>query len=1015
MKRVSKIRLFVLLLLLSVGGGCTQSFVEEDDIPPHALKDVDAGFTLKVLATRTPVTRSISFTPEGTIESDTLAVGVKDSVQTKAAAPLTEEQESRIASLWVGQYDATTGARLFNQYIPSMTGTTVNLKLKQSQNDSKSHVYFIPNAGDLGAIADETTLKKHTLAYASSEAGLPESNLCKMQGMWAGVVKEGGTKDISVELTRLVAKITFTYSMGEGFAFTPSSVRLKNAPSVSQVEAPLGQLSGITYKDYTGTVSDTGATIYWYLPENMAGTVDGENVVGSEKNKTGRGVTNATCIELTGTAVQGGVTYGDVTFRFYPGSDRNNYDIIRNSHYTMTVKLVGIDVSDERITVGEIPPIVVDPAKMPAKKGGEKEIQITARPGQPWEFNMPAWLSALLDGKEITSGATITHQGPANVVFKATTANPNAEERSVSFNINVNGTDQKITITQSGATLTKGNDISLAAEKGSEGESSFTTTKGLQWLAALSGDGWLDWSGTNPGTSGDEAPEEAQALKVQATSVNPSAQARSGKITVKAGASVGDAAYTALKKEINVTQVGSEVTGGVVNVNAEAASSQSTFRATAGLDWALSVADDSWITLTGSTSGTPTTGSAQNVTFNVAVNPSSSQRQNDIIVRAGNETYGPIGTIKVKQKASQLEASADKTTLAATEDDQGTLTYQSTKGLPLSITVPDWLTLIDNVPDTATGDKQTLKYKTSMNLDSTDNTGNILITAGEIKQNMIVTQKGSMFEVSPMALNLETAATSGTITITGTNGLPWTISSPTSDGISVNPAGSTITNGQSILTINTTENTGEARLFNFTINVTGGNHSKVISVYQEGIMIPNSVAINQKLADVYMNNAYVDPSKLDVYPAFAYDTCNITDIVRVDINGNSSNLCQVTKPYIVEVESTQISALPYANAIAYCKNKGGGWRVPTIIELFAMWYACKGDNNDATDNEAASSSLGNKFFSVTDRIAYMSSSVCSNQAYLRCTLNFSTGVIDNYFMDNRGRNIGVRCVREVYK
>lgn len=77
MKRASKTRSFVLLLLLSVGGGCTQSFVEEEDIPPHALTDVDAGFTLKVLATRTPVTRSITFTPEGTIESDTLAVGVK--------------------------------------------------------------------------------------------------------------------------------------------------------------------------------------------------------------------------------------------------------------------------------------------------------------------------------------------------------------------------------------------------------------------------------------------------------------------------------------------------------------------------------------------------------------------------------------------------------------------------------------------------------------------------------------------------------------------------------------------------------------------------------------------------------------------------------------------------------------------------------------------------------------------------------------------------------------------------
>ena len=59
--------LFVYLVLL-LTGGCTQTEVEEDVIPPHALKDVEAGFNLHVLANQTPVTRSITFTPEGTIE-----------------------------------------------------------------------------------------------------------------------------------------------------------------------------------------------------------------------------------------------------------------------------------------------------------------------------------------------------------------------------------------------------------------------------------------------------------------------------------------------------------------------------------------------------------------------------------------------------------------------------------------------------------------------------------------------------------------------------------------------------------------------------------------------------------------------------------------------------------------------------------------------------------------------------------------------------------------------------------
>ena len=997
MKRASKTRSFVLLLLLSVGGGCTQSFVEEDDIPPHALKDVDAGFTLKVLATRTPVTRSISFTPEGTIESDTLAVGVKDSVQTKAAAPLTEEQESRIASLWVGQYDATTGARLFNQYIPSMTGTTVNLKLKQSQNDSKSHVYFIPNAGDLGAIADETTLKKHTLAYASSEAGLPESNLCKMQGMWEGVVKEGGERDISVELTRLIAKITFTYSMGEGFAFTPSSVLLKNAPTASQVEAPKAQLSEITYKDYTGTANNAGATVYWYLPENMGGTVSGENAVDSEKKKTGKGVTNATYIVLTGDAVQGGVTYKNVTFTFYPGNNENNYDIIRNSHYTMTVKLVGIDMSDERITVGEIPKIEVDLTEMPAKKGGEKVVQITARPGQQWEFKMPDWLSALLDGKEISPGATITHQGPANVKFKAVEANSKAETRSVSFNIDVNGTNQEITIAQSGATLTKGNDISLAAEKGSEGESSFTTTKGLQWLAALSGDGWLDWSGTNPGTSGDEAPEEAQALKVQATSVNPSAQARSGKITVKAGASVGDAAYTALKKEINVTQAGSTVTGSEINIAAEGVNSQtSSFTATAGLAWAADVTSGNWITFIGATSGSPTTESAQDITFKAGVNPSSSLRSGEITIRAGDANIGPTGKITVTQNASSLTV-GDPVTLAATKDAAGSLKITGTSGLPLTITPPSWIEITtDPVPAQTNGSQQIVAYKTKeVNLNSTERVAeNISVKAGDITQTVAIKQAGSFFSIVDATSTIAaTANSTATGSVIATDGLAWTISPTTHNGITVKP---TVGKGNQQLTFTGAANTSTERTGTFTVSVTDANPARTATVVaKQATGITNQVIINDLVVVSYKNAT----TNYQAFPPFNYDGGYKDGTKGFDKNGVSFS-CILSKEYHIEVEKTlgmEVGVNHYSDAIDYCESLKSNWRIPTMIELRAIY-----DNRNLLESVGCAKFLDSW---------YCSSSVYNglNNKY-RCAQNFGDGT----FAGDGGSFKGyVRCVRDI--
>ena len=846
--------LFVYLVLL-LTGGCTQTEVEEDVIPPHALKEVEAGFNLNVLANQTPATRSITFTSEGTIEADTLVAAVGDTVRTRAAAPLSEVQENKIASLWVGQYDATSGARLFSKYISSMTDNTVNVKLKQSQSGTKSRVWFVANASDLGEVATENALKERILAHKSTNEGLPEDNLCKMTGFWEGVVQEGGVKEVTVHLKRLLAKITFTYSVGEGFAFTPSSVLLKSVPDVSQVEAPTGQLtSGVTYtREYAGTASQSGATVYWYLPENMAGTVSGENAVDSEKKKTGKGVTNATYIVLSGEAVQGGVTYKNVSFTFYPGTNMNNYDIVRNSHYTMTVKLVGIDVSDERISVGEIPPIEVDPMDMPANKGGEKDIQITARPGQEWVFDMPDWLSALLDGKEISSGATITHQGPANVVFKAMTANPKAEKRSVSFNIEVNGTDQEITITQSGSTLAKGSNVSLTAVKDSEGESSFTATEGLQWSAALSGDGWLGWAATDPVTSGTEAPVGAQALKVKTTAANPSAQARTGKITVKAGASVGDDTYTGLKQEIAVSQAGSTVNGSTINsIAAKGATGDASFTATAGLAWASSVTSGSWITLNSGGSGTPTTGGPQTINYTAAVNPSSSTRSGTVTVRAGDASIGPTGNIVLNQSGATLSVDVATKTVVAEASTGNASTFTATAGLSWNVGVAstgNWLTLTSttNGTNNTTGAAQTITYSAVVNPDASTRAGTITVKAGNavsstdagLTKTITVTQSASSLtaSINPTAALGATANASGTYTMKGTKGLSYTFTADFPSWLTINNGtastnGGTTTGSNQTLTYKTGSVNPNATERKATVTVKAGNMTKDVEIKQ---------------------------------------------------------------------------------------------------------------------------------------------------------------------------------------
>lgn len=828
MERVNKIEWFAWLILL-LAGSCTQADVGEEDAARQTLKEVDADFHLHVEACRTAMTRSLTYTAEGTVESDTLAVGETDRMDTRAANPLEDGLESQISAIWVGQYDALTGALLFCKYIDSFNGDQVNVKLKKSQDGTESKVWFVANASNLGRIEKEADLKAHVLSYVSTEHGLPTSNLCGMAGFWQGTVKEDGVKDVEVELTRLLAKIEFTYSMGgEGFTFTPASVTLCSVPQKMQVDAPESQLKDMSYITYTGEVDEQGTTMYWYLPENMAGTVSDDNAVNAEKKKTGKGVSDATFIELTGTAVQGGVTYENVTFCFYPGQDKNNYDIVRNSYYKMNVTLVGIDISDERITVGKIPPIVVTGGNMPAEKGGRTEVQITARPGQEWSFELEEWLSAIVEGKVVGTGVGVSYQGPANVVFEALSSNPKAEDRSVSFSVDVNGQPQEITLTQAGSTLTTGGDLSLGAAAGSEASSYFTATKGLSWLAAVSGENWWKWSDDNPGVSGEETTGEQQALNVKAVFSNPLAEERTGTVTVKVGASVGNPDYHNLTKDITVRQAASTVKGSTVEVEPVAATGQSSFTATSGLPWAAKVMSDDWITLKSTTAGDQTTGSAQMITFDVKVNPNASQRSGAITVRAGEEDGGPTGTITVKQKASSLEVSGDKTTLAATANDSGTLTYQATKGLSLSIAVPDWLILMVTPSDNTSGEKETLGYKTSsLNLNSADKTGNISVTAGGMTTNVAIRQAASTFSVTGPTTQIANTGGSVTGSVMATTGLPWTINPDTDNGITVKPTSGT---GDAPLTFTASANTGGERSGSFLVTVTGASQERRLKV-----------------------------------------------------------------------------------------------------------------------------------------------------------------------------------------
>lgn len=341
----------VIAVVLMLLGGCTRSEVEDGEQIPDAADEVESFFSLNVRSNVSLVTRSLQMTTKG--------VQMGDSVQTRAVSPLDEAVEKQIKNLWVGQY-APSGNLVKEQYFASLTSQDeVVVRLVKSAGEQT--VYLVANAGNLSGKADKADdLLKLELDYGSTTDGKPSESLCMMIGSWHGTVGSSGISG-EVELTRLVAKISFSYSVGgTDFSFTPSLISLRNVPAKSCLGEPDGQLAGISYADYMEAApSGTSATVYWYLPENKAGIVTGENAVGSEKLKTGKGVDNATYIELRGVAVQNNVTYQNVCFRLYPGSgtdnSMNDYMIKRNNYYALEIRFSGIDFSDERVTLEKDP------------------------------------------------------------------------------------------------------------------------------------------------------------------------------------------------------------------------------------------------------------------------------------------------------------------------------------------------------------------------------------------------------------------------------------------------------------------------------------------------------------------------------------------------------------------------------------------------------------------------------------------------------------------------------------
>lgn len=254
------------------------------------------------------------------------------------------------------------------------------------------------------------------------------------------------------------------------------------------------------------------------------------------------------------------------------------------------------------------------------------------------------------------------------------------------------------------------------------------------------------------------------------------------------------------------------------------------FVASVGSDYSITETSD-WLELTGTTTGS-ITGIEQEVGYKAtSVNPDENERTAEITVVASGITE----KVTIKQEASAFSLSINPSgALGVQANAQGTLTMNGTNGLVYKFTsgFPSWITPTDGSASTAGGStngaNQQLTYKTnSVNPNAAARSQTVSVMAGNILKSVQISQSGSTFSAAGATSIAVAAKGTATGSVTATDGVAWTITPASHNGISVSPTSGT---GSKTLTFTGETNSSTERTGSFTVSVTGANPARSVVV-----------------------------------------------------------------------------------------------------------------------------------------------------------------------------------------
>ena len=347
-----KVTKFFGLWILSVL--CVLSCTDEEQGTGNIVPDV-ATAPVKLSLDATPMRGTVSTTRARGDNSLDLVLGeeVGKTANTAGtrAGTLTDVQEDAINDICVFQFGNADGKLKYSEYA-SLTDGQLTANISLASGVGTCTVYVLANVGDLtqkvaygSAVAD---FKKFAAEVSSGKGTGQNLPMC---GYKADFNSEADNASLTVSLTRAVAKVSLNLTTpNAGDVFTVTSVRLMNgAKKLYYVES---ETTAPTAAELTTYTSDNTKSIAWYVPENKAGS----NSLTDWKERYEDNVpATATYILIEGSYTPKGGIARDVAYTIYlgAGDKAGDFNVVRNTKYTINAAIKGTNMNDGRVLVGK--------------------------------------------------------------------------------------------------------------------------------------------------------------------------------------------------------------------------------------------------------------------------------------------------------------------------------------------------------------------------------------------------------------------------------------------------------------------------------------------------------------------------------------------------------------------------------------------------------------------------------------------------------------------------------------